>query len=77
MIPIPSCAVVTTPVDGRVRRLADDDTLVAAGEVVGTVEGVRGAREIVAPTRGRVGGALAGMSQPVAAGEGVLWLTRC
>lgn len=76
MIPIPACAVVTTPVDGRVRRLAPVDTPVRAGEVVATVEGARGARDIVAPASGRVAGALAGMSQAVAAGEGVLWLAR-
>lgn len=76
MIPIPSCAVVTTPVDGRVRRLAPVDAVVERGEIVATVSGARGDRLLAAPTRGRVGGALADTSQAVMAGEGVLWLSR-
>lgn len=76
MIPIPSCSVVTTPVDGRVRRLVAVDTVVERGEVVGSVDGARGAATLTAPTRGRVGGALADERQSVTAGEGVLWLSR-
>lgn len=76
MIPIPQCAVVTTPVEGRVRRLADDGTAVAAGDVVGTVESGGRHVELVAPRAGRVAGALAGLAQPLGAGEGVLWLAR-
>lgn len=76
MIHIPSCAVVTTPIDGRVRRLAPVDAMVERGQVVATVAGFRGDQALIAPTRGRVGGALADPSQAVVAGEGVLWLSR-
>jgi biotin carboxyl carrier protein len=76
VIPIPSCAVVTTPVDGRVRRLVAADTLVRAGDVVGTVESPRGSHDLVAVAAGTVGGSLAAPSQAVTAGEGVLWLSR-
>ncbi len=76
MIPIPSCSVVTTTVDGRVRRLHDVDAIVERGEVVATVEGARGHAQLFAPARGRVGGALAATNQLVMAGEGVLWLSR-
>lgn len=76
MIPIPACTVVTSPVDGRVRRLVDAGALVRAGDVVATVEGVGGAAQLRAAAPGRVGGALAGAAQPVTAGEGVVWLAR-
>ncbi len=76
MIPIPSCAVVTASVDGRVRRLHDVDAIVERGEVVATIEGARGQAQLTAPARGRVGGALAATDQLVSAGEGVLWLAR-
>ncbi len=76
MIPIPFCAVVTTPVDGRVRRLVADDTVVRVGDVVATVDSARGSLDLVATTAGTVGGPLADPSQPVTAGEGVLWLSR-
>lgn len=76
MIPIPACTVVTSPVDGRVRRLVDVDTVVRAGDVVATVEGARGALELTAASGGRIGGALAATSQAVTAGEGVLWVAR-
>lgn len=76
MIPIPSCAVITSPVDGRVRRLVASDTVVRPGDVVGEVDGIRGRRDLVATTRGTVGGPLADLTQHVSAGEGVLWLSR-
>lgn len=76
MIHIPACSVATAPADGRVRRLADVDTSVDAGDVVAVVETSRGSREVTAPSRGRVGGALADPAQLVTAGEGVLWLSR-
>ncbi len=76
MIPIPNCSVVTTPVEGRVRRLADDGTAVAAGDVVATMESGGRPVELRAPRAGRVAGALAGLAQPLGAGEGVLWLAR-
>lgn len=76
MIPIPSCAVITSPVDGRIRRLLATDTVVRPGDVVGQVDGVRGRRDLVAASRGVVGGPLADDHQHVAAGDGVLWLSR-
>lgn len=76
MIPIPSCAVVTSPVDGRVRRLAEDGTAVAAGDVVAHVEAGGRTWPLTAPRAGLIAGALAGLAQPVGAGEGVLWLAR-
>lgn len=76
MIPIPSCAVITTPVDGRVRRLIAIDTPVRVGDVVGTVDSARGPRELVATSAGTVGGSLADPTQAVSAGEGVVWLSR-
>jgi predicted deacylase len=76
MIPIPACAVVTTPVDGRVRDLAPLDRAVRAGDVVATVASAGGSAELVAPTSGRIAGALADPAQAVIAGEAVLWLER-
>ncbi|MEX2503573.1 MAG: hypothetical protein WD378_01915 [Egicoccus sp.] len=76
MIPIPAMTLVTSPVDGRVRSLVAADTLVRHGDVVAMVEGAYGPSEIRAHCNGRVGGALAGASQAVSAGEGVLWVRR-
>jgi biotin carboxyl carrier protein len=76
MIPIPAMSLVTAPVDGRVRSLAPADTVVRRGDVVATIEGAYGPAEIRAACAGRIGGALAGASQAVAAGEGVLWVRR-
>ncbi len=76
MIPIPHCAVVTSPVEGRVRRMASDGTSVAAGDIVATVEAGGRSVDVRAPRAGRVAGALAGLAQPLGAGEGVLWLAR-
>lgn len=76
MIHIPACAVATAPADGRVRRLAEVDTPVDRGDVVAVLETSGGQREVTAPSRGRVAGALARPTQPVTAGEGVLWLSR-
>lgn len=76
MIPIPACTVVTTPVDGRVRRLVAEGALVSQGDIVATVDGARGASDLRARAAGRVGGALAGRAQPVSAGEGIVWLAR-
>lgn len=76
MIPIPHCAVVTSPVEGRVRRMASDGTSVAAGDIVATVETGGRSVDVRAPRAGRVAGALAGLAQPLGAGEGVLWLAR-
>lgn len=76
MIPIPQCVVATTPVEGRLRRVAADGTSVSAGEVVATVESAGRTIDVTAPRAGRIGGALAGLAQPLGAGEGVLWLAR-
>lgn len=76
MIHIPPCAVATAPADGRVRDVAALDTTVVRGEVVAVLETTAGRREVTAPSGGRVGGRLADPSQPVTAGEGVLWLSR-
>lgn len=76
MIPIPSFALVTTPVDARVEQVAADDAPVRAGEVVATVSSSNGALDLVAPAAGRVGGSLTALRQAVAAGEGVLWVAR-
>ncbi len=76
MIPIPHCAVVTSPVEGRVRRMASDGTSVAAGDIVATVETGGRSVDVRAPRAGRVAGALAGLAQPLGVGEGVLWLAR-
>lgn len=76
MIPIPSMALATSPVDGRVRRLADVDTEVSRGDVVAVVSGARGDATVTAPVAGRVGGPLTDRDQPVSAGEGIVWLSR-
>lgn len=76
MIPIPSCAVVTAPVDGRVRRLTDAGTTVSAGDVVATVESGGRTVEVTSPRGGLVAGALTSLAQPVTVGDGVLWMAR-
>jgi biotin carboxyl carrier protein len=76
MIPIPACTVVTSPVDGHVRRLVDDGTVVRPGDVVATVESARGASQLRTSAGGRVGGALATAAQPVTSGQGIVWLAR-
>jgi biotin carboxyl carrier protein len=76
LIPIPAMTVATSPVDGRLRSVVAADTLVRRGDVVATVEGAAGATEVRSSTDGRVGGALAGSRQAVAAGEGVVWMRR-
>lgn len=76
MIYVPPCAVATAPTSGRVHRLADVDTSVRRGDVVAVLDTDGGRCEITAPSRGRVGGALADPAQAVIAGEGVLWLSR-
>lgn len=76
MIPIPAMTLVTAPRDGKVRNVAPVDTPVRKGDVVATLSGPAGDTEVRAPAAGRVGGSLADHRQPVAAGEGVLWLSR-
>lgn len=74
MIPIPRCRLVLAPADGRLRSALPDRTEVVAGDVVATVDTAGGSHRLVAPRAGRVGGALVGAEQPVAAGDGVVWL---
>lgn len=74
MIPIPRCRLVLSPADGRLTHALPDRTPVARGDVVATVDTPRGRHSLVASASGRVGGALVGASQPVAAGDGVVWL---
>ncbi|MDX1620484.1 MAG: biotin/lipoyl-containing protein [Nitriliruptorales bacterium] len=76
MIPIPSMSLATSPVDGRVRRLAEVDTQVDRGDVVAVVAGARGEIHVTAPAAGRIGGALTDADQPVSAGEGIVWLSK-
>jgi predicted deacylase len=76
MIAIPSCVVCVAPSDGRVRPLVEPGTEVLSGDVVAAVETGTRAEPVRAPVRGRVGGHLAGSSQHVSRGEGVLWLSR-
>jgi biotin carboxyl carrier protein len=76
VIPIPACSVVTTPVDGRLHRVAPIGRRVRKGDVVATVESTRGSRELVAVAAGEVGGSLVDLSQGVAAGDPVVWLSR-
>lgn len=73
---VPPCAVVVSPLEGRVRRVVPPGTLVRDGEVVGMVEGSGAQADLHAPVTGHVGGLLAEREQPVAKGEGVLWLSR-
>lgn len=76
MIPIPACRVALAPGDGRVTSLLGADTVVATGQVVGVVQTALGARDILSPGPGVVGGPMVHGAQQVAAGEAVLWLAR-
>lgn len=76
MIPIPSCTVVTSTSDGRVHSLVDEGTAVAAGDVVATIQCGGRTVELRTPKAGFIRGFLANLAQPVAAGEGVVWLAR-
>lgn len=76
MIPLPACTIVTAPTTGRLVTHAEPDTLVEAGDVVAVLEGPEGRLVLRARSRGRVGGALQDVDDPVVAGEGVLWLAR-
>ncbi len=76
MIPIPACRVVTAPGDGRVSRVAEPQTRVRTGEVVGVVDTAVGQRMLLAPGPGVVGGPLVRGMQHVAAGDGVLWMAH-
>lgn len=76
MIPIPACALITAPVEGRLTRHLDADTPVRRGDVVATLSSSRGELELVAPIDGCVGGSMLRPTQAVGAGEGVVWVSR-
>lgn len=76
MIPLPPFRLVTAPSDARVTSVARTGEEVAAGDVVAVLEAPRGTVPVVAPVRGRIGGALAGEEQSVAVGDGLLWIDR-
>lgn len=74
MIPIPSCVVVSSTAEGHVDSLVDKGTVVAGGDVVATVTSAGRRVDLRAPRSGRIQGFLARVRQPVAAGDGVVWL---
>lgn len=76
MIPIPSCTVVTSTSEGRVLSLVEEGTTVAAGDVVATVDTGGRTVELTTSRGGLIRGFLANLSQPVAVGDGVVWLAR-
>ena len=76
MFPIPACSVITTPVDGRLTDHLAVDTIVRPGDVVARVQAGGRDHELRAISAGRVGGSMLRASQPVLAGEAVLWVTR-
>jgi biotin carboxyl carrier protein len=76
VIPIPACTIVSTPVTGRLADHLAPDTPVRAGDVVARIEVAGRRHELRATSAGRVGGSMLRPSQPVAAGEPVVWLAR-
>jgi hypothetical protein len=76
VIPIPACSVVTTPVDGRLTDHLAVDTLVRIGDVVARVHAGGAAHELRAVAAGRVGGSMLRTTQPVHAGDAVVWVRR-
>ena len=74
MIPLPPFRLVTAPSDAKVASVARRGDVVAAGDVVAVLEAPRGTVPVVAPVRGRIGGALAGEQQAVATGDGIVWI---
>lgn len=76
MIPIPACSIVSTPVAGRLTDHLAVDTPVRVGDVVARVHAGGRDHELRAVTAGRVGGPMLRPTQPVHAGEPVVWVTR-
>ena len=76
MIPLPPFRLVTAPSDARVTSVVDPGAEVAPGDVVAVLDAPRGRVPVLAPVGGRVGGALTGAQQAVAAGDGLLWIER-
>lgn len=76
MLPIPACTVVSTPVTGRLTDHLAVDTPVEPGDVVARIEAGGRRHELRAAAAGRVGGSMLRPTQPVHAGDPVVWLTR-
>jgi biotin carboxyl carrier protein len=76
VIPLPPFRLVTAPSDARVASVAPTGSVVAPGDVVAMLDGPRATLSVLAPVHGRIGGALAGASQRVASGEGIVWIER-
>jgi biotin carboxyl carrier protein len=76
MIPVPPFRLITAPADARVRSVADTGSVVAPGDVVALLDAPRGTVPVLAPVHGRVGGALTGVRQTVASGDGLVWIER-
>ena len=76
MIPLPPFRLVTAPSDARVASIARPGDVVAAGDVVAVLDAPRGRVPLVAPVRGRVGGALAGEQESVTMGDAIVWIER-
>jgi biotin carboxyl carrier protein len=76
LIPIPACTIVSTPVAGRLTDHLAVDTLVRPGDVVARIEAGGQRHELRATAAGRVGGSMLRPTQPVHAGEPVVWLAR-
>ncbi len=76
MIPIPACSIVSTPVAGHLTDHLAIDTPVRAGDVVARVQAGGRDHDLRAVTAGRVGGPMLRPTQPVHAGDAVVWLDR-
>lgn len=76
MIPIPACTIVSAPVAGRLTDHLAVDTPVQRGDVVASIESDGRRHELRAVAAGRVGGSMLRPSQPVHAGEPIVWVAR-
>jgi hypothetical protein len=76
VIPIPACSIVSTPVAGRLTDHLAPDTPVRVGDVVARVHSGGRDHELRAVAAGRVGGPMLRPTQPVHAGEPVVWVAR-
>ena len=76
MIPLPPFRLVTAPSDARVTSVACPGDPVAPGDVVAVLDAPRGSVQLLAPVRGRIGGALAAAQESVTTGDGIVWIER-
>ncbi len=76
MLPIPACSVVSSPVTGRLTDHLAVDTPVRVGDVVARVQAAGRDHELRALAAGRIGGPMLRPTQPVHAGEPVVWVAR-